>query len=677
MKRVPLLLAGCLLLVAVESSAAEPNADNAKLSKPHHYSGYSFPEYKSLVTSSQYVGISDGTKLAVDVYRPREGPRRTAFPVILMYTPYQRSKINPETAQVFDLTDGVAKFVTSFGYVLVCADMRGTGASTGWLMDFMPEIWEDGKELIDWIAEQPWCDGNVGMSGASYLGWSQTATASRKPAALKCIMPTVIPLEGYTGEIYPGGIYLQGFLKLWSGFMYHDQRNEFNPKKGYYPTKPVVDEDGDGELADEIPLDTNGNGTFVDDGFPPTYRDGKPRKHVYYNATMEHHRRNYDYATWAAKQLFIDAASPLGYSMFDLGPNAHVRGMMESGVPIYNVGGWFDGFARGSVELYCTLKDTNPSKLIMAPSYHGSASGPFFAYLGQDAQEMSQGVLLEHLRFFDRYLKGIDNGIDKEPPIYLFVMNGDGWRFEHEWPLSRQVLTRYHFDAGNRLAADRKHDGTDAYKADFRHDSSYGDNKGNRWLGIGGKSPNTVPMRTEKDRQCLVYTSDPFDEDIEVTGHPIVRFWVSSTADYGDFFVYLEDVDEQGEAILVTEAQLRAGFAALHDNNEIVPASGRKIDVRPKLPWHGYKTDQYVEGILAGGKVVDLLIDFQPTAWVFKKGHRLRVSIACADYPTYRLHPKLSPKNSPDDPANTVPTITVHRGAKYPSHVELPVIPRP
>jgi uncharacterized protein len=72
-----------------------------------------------------------------------------------------------------------------------------------------------------------------------------------------------------------------------------------------------------------------------------------------------------------------------------------------------------------------------------------------------------------------------------------------------------------------------------------------------------------------------------------------------------------------------------------------------------------------------------LLIRFHPTSWVFKEGHRIRVSIACADYPTYRLHPKLSPKNAPDDLANIVPTITVHRSQSHPSYIELPVIPRP
>ncbi len=658
-------------LIGCAASGAAPAIDTRTSAKP---SAYPEPpaEYKTYTRSAEYVAMPDGTKLAVDIYLPADGPQRKAFPVVFQYTPYQRSTIDPKTGKISEA--GAARFFTSHGYAVVCADMRGTGASTGWVMDFMPEICDDGKQLVDWMAEQPWCDGNVGMSGGSYLGWSQTATASRKPKALKCIMPAVIPLEGYTGEVYPGGIFLQGFLKLWSGFMYHSHRNHYDAESGFRPTTPVVDEDGDGELTDEIPVDTNGNASFLDEKSPPTYRDGQSRRHVYFEATRGH-EKNYDYAKWAATKPFIDSESPLGHTLYDLGPNGHVPGVIESGIPIYNVGGWFDGFARGSFELYCTLKKTNPSKLIMGPTYHSGSTTAYRDHLGLERGAVGKHLRLEHLRCFDRYLKGIKNDIDTEPAIRIFIMNGEGWRFENEWPLARRVPTPYYFDRDRSLSPARTKDGTDQRKADYSHDSSYGKRNGNRWLGIGGQTPDALPVRTEKDRQCLIYTSAPLENDTEVTGHPIVRFWVSSTANYGDFFVYLEDVGPSGEAVLVTEGQLRAGFAALVDNDEIIASGAHDIDVKPDLPWHGYEEHQYVDGVLAKGRIIELAIDYHPTAWVFRKGHRVRVSIACADYPTFRLHPRLCPNNEPDDPKNIVPTVTIHRGASHPSHIELPVIP--
>ena len=156
-----------------------------------------------------------------------------------------------------------------------------------------------------------------------------------------------------------------------------------------------------------------------------------------------------------------------------------------------------------------------------------------------------------------------------------------------------------------------------------------------------------------------------------------MHLWVSSTADDGDFYVYLEDVDENGEALLVTEGQLRASFHRLFDNDGKIEGGKRGIDVLPELPWHGFERAQCDPKPLADGNTVELVIGFHPTAWVFKKAHRLRLSIACADFPTFALHPLLSPKNDPKDSANVIPEIAIHRTAACPSRIELPVIPAP
>jgi hypothetical protein len=306
------------------------------------------------------------------------------------------------------------------------------------------------------------------------------------------------------------------------------------------------------------------------------------------------------------------------------------------------------------------------------PDISPEVAGPYWRYFGEDLGKAATGMLRERLRFFDRYLKGIKNGIDTEPPVFIYVMNGKKWRLEKEWPLKQQVVAKYYFEGGNILSRSRKTYGSDKYKADFTHDSRYGVNKATRWNAAG---PPDEPMkRTDKDRQCLTYTSGPLEKDTEVTGHPVVSFWVSSTADNGDFFVYLEDVDERGEAYYVTEGKLRAGFAGLLPQEDML-ASNARIKVLPNLPYHGFKDTDYVDGIFAKDNIVKLVFDLFPTSWVFKKGHRIRLSIAAADWPTFDLHPKLSPKNNPSDQANTVPTITVYRDAKHPSSIELPIIP--
>jgi putative CocE/NonD family hydrolase len=372
---------------------------------------------------------------------------------------------------------------------------------------------------------------------------------------------------------------------------------------------------------------------------------------------------------------------------------------MESEIPVYNVGGWFDAFCKGGFKLFATMKETNPSRIMMPPNYHQGLAPGFGELFGTDSERIRKKIGIESLRWYDRWLKGIENGIDKEPPVLIFVMNGEGWRQETEWPLEREVKTHYYFGEENNLGKTRVGQGKDKYKADFSHNSGWKP-ANDRWKNVADLLPEInsrlgrpdpvfssfttnranmfsfpwIPDRTELDKKCLTYTSAPMEENLEVTGHPIVHAWVSSTADYGDFFFYLEDVADDGQAVLITEHPLRAGFAGLHDDDEQITAAN--VDVKPDLPWHGYKEADYVDKIFADNNIVKLVVDLHPTSWVFKKGHAIRVSIACADWPTFSLHPKLAPANNPDDPANILPVITVYRDEAHPSHIELPIIPR-
>lgn len=187
--------------------------------------------------------------------------------------------------------------------------------------------------------------------------------------------------------------------------------------------------------------------------------------------------------------------------------------------------------------------------------------------------------------------------------------------------------------------------------------------------------PDEMPMRTELDKKCLTYTTAPLDTDTEVTGHPIVDLWVSSTADNGDFFIYLEDVDENGNAVLVTEGLLRAGFSGQYDNDTLIARGEYGIEVLPELPWSGYEKSQYNDKVFADGNIVNLTIDLLPTSWVFKEGHSIRVSIAGADWPTFEILPQLSSTNDAADTNNIVPEITVYRDKDHPSNILLPIIP--
>jgi hypothetical protein len=152
--------------------------------------------------------------------------------------------------------------------------------------------------------------------------------------------------------------------------------------------------------------------------------------------------------------------------------------------------------------------------------------------------------------------------------------------------------------------------GGDNYEADFTHHSGAGDldvsfialsgnppvSKTfyfNRHMAIGGMLPDSLPVRNEQGAKALLYTSAPLEEGTEVTGHPLVHLWVSSTADYGDLYFYLEDVDENGRAIQVTDYQIRLGFNNLVDNDRMINSGADGIEVKPELPWHGFTSGDY------------------------------------------------------------------------------------
>lgn len=680
------------------------NNSSEKVSEPFNYSGYSTAEYTSYTKTSEYVEMDDGVKIAVDIYLPAGSENDAkAFPTVFQFTPYGRAFTIPEelglkekltmkigvgTAtneidranshdSVYGSSDTIVQTLLSYGYAYVCADVRGTGASYGTKVDFMPEMATDGKQLIDWMAQQEWCDGNVGMFGGSYLGYTQLVIAAEQPTALKAIFPEVVAFDGYSSEISPGGVFVQLYSDEDIQTLY--EMNNYFPDDYVYPTTPVIDEDGDGELWDEIPLDLNGNGDFLDDyNYPedpndePQYADGNKREHIYYLATYEH-KDNLPYSSIGKMAEYIDTdvnytvkSSGQEYNLtaYTVSPAANIDKIMETDIAIYNHGSWMDTFITGTTQLYNTAKDTNPSKMVIDVGYHENTS-PFWEYNNEDESESIDAYAIELVRYYDRYLKGIENGIDKEDPVYIYNMNGDGWRFEKEFPLSRQVETDYYFSENNLLSTSKSMSGKDNYKVDLTHDSSFK----SKWYDYGVSryvmaDPDDLPYRTEADKKCLTYTTSAFLTDTEVTGYPIMSIFASSTSKDADFHVYLEDVDEKGNAVLVTEGVLRAGFAKTYDNDTMLP--GKNVNVLPELPWHGYEEGQYNANIFANDSIVELTFELFPTSWTFKKGHSLRISIACADSPTFEQNGEVNENTN----------VTVYRDSDHPSKVTLPIIPK-
>jgi len=257
----------------------------------------------------------------------------------------------------------------------------------------------------------------------------------------------------------------------------------------------------------------------------------------------------------------------------------------------------------------------------------------------------------EWLRFLDHYLKGVDTGLDSGKLLYYFTIGEGKWKSTNIWPIAETKSIRWYLNEGNLLSTDAPNSGTgeDAYKVNF--DATTGEK--NRWhTQVGGQV--SYPDRSTEDQKLLTYTSAPFSTDTEITGYPMIDLFITSTAEDGAFFVYLEDIDEQGVVNYLTEGDLRA--------------LQRKVSAEPPpyrmaVPYHSFRKQDAMP--LEPGKIAELKFGLQPTSVLIKKGHRLRIAIAGADKDTFARIP-----------AGGTPAITVLRNKANPSSIELPVISR-
>src|SRR5262245_24821129 len=161
----------------------------------------------------------------------------------------------------------------------------------------------------------------------------------------------------------------------------------------------------------------------------------------------------------------------------------------------------------------------------------------------------------EFLRFFDHYLKDVDTGLDNDKRLYYFTVGEERWKVTDQWPIAGTTMTSWYFNETNSLSAKAPTVNTAEDRYTINFDATTGAK--NRWhTQVGGDV--VYPDRAEEDKKLLTYTSAPLDADVEITGHPVVSLFITSTHTDGGFFVYLEDIDENGKVTYLTEGELRA-----------------------------------------------------------------------------------------------------------------------
>ncbi|HZN00206.1 MAG TPA: CocE/NonD family hydrolase, partial [Pyrinomonadaceae bacterium] len=517
------------------------------------------------------------------------------LPALMVMTRYWRARQG----------DQPGTFFPSHGYATLFIDARGTGASFGvWKAPFSQDEVKDYNEVVNWIVAQPWSNGKVGAFGNSYTGNTALWLASTMHPAVKAIIPRHYEFDLYNETPYPGGVLTEWMVKTW---------NEGNRQLDTNPGVRLVDDDAAQKL---------------------------------YQEAMKRRAENIDVYAAALKTTFRDDRA-FGFTLDELSVHSYRSQIEKSNVAINNWGGWFDAATPDAIiKTFLTLK--NHQRAVIGPWNHG-ASQNASPYQTPESQRVMQ--TFEGLRFFDHYLKGIDTGLDTEKRLYYFTIGEERWKVTSVWPIAGTQMTRWYFNENNSLstkAPDAKST-EDRYAINF--DATTGEK--NRWhTQVGGEV--IYLDRAEEDKKLLTYTTDPLEADVEITGHPIVSLFITSTHTDGAFFVYLEEIDEKGKVTYLTEGELRA----LHRRVSSEP-SPTKLPV----PYHTFAKKDAMP--LVPGQVAELKFHLQPISVLVKKGHRLRVAIAGHDKGTFlRI------------PAEGNPTIAVQRSKGALSSIELPVIRR-
>lgn len=589
--RATLATSLCLLPLQPGVAAA------AKESRPGVYRGYSEERFSEWQKTSQYVAMSDGVKLAVDIYRPAVDGRAVdeKLPVVWIHTPYRRAYTDAKGNLVNPLERLELMPLLKHGYVLAAVDTRGRGASFGARRGFQDRTEaRDAYEMTEWFAKQPWSTGAIGVAGCSYLGGTTWHAATMMSPHLKAIAPGCTDFDKY-GFVSRGGITAQ-----------FNTRPE-NPGQDFGQGVVPVESDKDGKLA---------------------------------QAAIAQHAKSTPMAElWAGMRYRDDVSPLLGVPFWQEASVAtYAKEIERSGVGIFIWGNWLD---EGSFEATLAYNNlSNPRKLWMGEWGHCEV-GDF-------------PMATELLRFFDHFLKKIDNGWRREAPIYYRTLNapaGREWSSADRWPPASARNQTLHLGGGaspgvaGLLSARREGKSTSPNRFVVDYDPKCSQKTDLYFL----MRPCVV------DKHGLSYATAPLSADTHIAGHPVADLWISADRNDADLFVYLEDIDPSGAVSIVTHGRLRAS----HRGEQRPPYRNYM-----GLPYHrGERADAQP---LVPGEPARMRLDLLPTSTIIKAGHRLRLTVAGAD-------PRQRSRNVTFDPP---PTLSIHSDRQHASQLTLPIVGR-
>jgi putative CocE/NonD family hydrolase len=535
-----------------------------------------------VVEKSIAIPMRDNAVLRGDLYRPAGDG---AFPTLIQRTPYNKQFLSL-TGLTLDPIRAAAH-----GYAVLIQDVRARWASEGGVFFMYRNEFDDGADTVRWATTQTWCNGEIGAYGLSYMGAMTWLMAAGAPDNIRAIAPTTAPFDFWDNHLWRGGALNLGLLLSWT-------LATIGPSARARNTAPV-----------EIPAALSALMDAIDR----------------FDAWSKHAPMNTLPPALPGDSSFV----PFFFEILKQNtPNTFTRSLLMNDrhgavrAPALITAGWHDVLLDGDLAHFAAMKKRGATtearektRLIIGPWAHG-----MFQHVVGDVDfgfrangmflDMREDLTALHLRWFDRWLAGKENGVDQEARVKIFVQGANRWRDESDWPLARAADTPFF------LASDGELGGAPPAQAAAR---SYRYDPSDPCPTAGGPilMPLTYPrgpvdQRTWLQRSdVLAFTSEPIEADMEVTGHVRAILFAATTGKDTDWIVKLCDVHPSGATISVCDGVLRARFR------------------------NGFDRAALVEP----GAVNEYEIALSATSMVFKRGHRLRVLVTSSDFPRYDRNP--------------------------------------
>ncbi len=630
-----------------ESDAPAPDETDSPTPPPGYYTRAR--EYPYMVTLPlQFITTANGKKLGVLVTLPasqRGKPAPGPFPTILIQTAYNIHLIGAVPMPGGALMGAPDPYMVKRGYAQVAVDVVGTGVSQGGWEMLGEEEQEGYGDTVDWVKQQPWFNGKLGLSGASYMAITSLFTAERRPDDVQAIFASVPMGDAQRGTVGTGGMINGVFMSHWLNLTQMTTQQNFTAVLQNL------------KYANQITAATREHNEQIDNYYLPVIEkamNGDPEL-------------TYDTQFWRTR-------SPL-------------ENIDNIKAPTLIFGALNDIFQRDEPLLYERLKQNGvDTRLVL---YNGDHVGHFMqGFLGVDKVDPMPFLLLQ---WFDYYLKGLDTGVEDIAPVTQYVKNNadhllNGFSATTDWPHPLAMPERWYLHGDLSLTQEmplveeevntmnvapfptieygKSEDGSLLLFHVEPNDGTKCSISYHQWtLGIAGATSFNKCYRDNRvlEQDALNYESALMEEDYYINGPIQADVWISTTAQEAVLSVRVDEVSANGRTVKPL-------------TNGLLLASARRVDESRSRYMHGemvqpfhYLTEDAVEPVVPG-EVFKMQVEVFPTSALIRKGHKLRVSIAPSNDAQGML-------NLPRQELAKDGVTTIYNSPQYPSSIVLPIVP--